>query len=276
MLTLQVNTLTYVLSNCFKFSGGELQIRLPDMNVKCGDTIYVNTILNSSDAIMEMMLVDDALYHEYGNEDVRIILVANYLPYARQDRVCYKGEACSSDVLRNILESTNFDYIHFADIHSPQTFSKRFVEYTQLSIFENNPFIMDDVDVVISPDKGATKKAKAIAEHFNVPVSQSSKIRNPDTGELTQITIDDTVDLTDKTLMIVDDICDGGGTFIWTAKELLKHKPKSIKLYVTHGIFSRGVECIIDGGIDHIYTTDSIYGANSGVMTKTKLSIIKL
>lgn len=77
----------------------------------------------------------------------------------------------------------------------------------------------------------------------------------------------DDVDLTDKTVMILDDICDGGRTFIEAVKHLREAGAKRVELYVTHGIFSKGVENLLDNGIDHIYTTNSLGEAKDRGLT---------
>jgi ribose-phosphate pyrophosphokinase len=63
--------------------------------------------------------------------------------------------------------------------------------------------------------------------------------------------------LKDKHVIIVDDICDGGRTFIELAKVLKSNKVKNITLFVTHGIFSKGVDALFENGIDNIITTDT-------------------
>jgi len=274
-MRIRVNNNVYKLDKNFDFSGGEVQIRLPEMFIQEGDTIYVNTVLDSPRAIMEMLLVDNALRHIIP-VNVKSILEVYYMPYARQDRVCYQGEACSAEVIFGLLNSTSFDYIRFADLHSPQEYmNNRFVELTQLGIFQYNPSILANIDVIVSPDKGAIEKSNSIAKYFQLDISQSEKVRDPENGDLKAITIDPTVSLKDKHLMIVDDICDGGGTFIWTAKELLKHKPMSVSLYVTHGIFSKGTDCLFSAGIFHIFTTNSFYETDPQIRDK-RITVIKL
>ncbi len=61
-------------------------------------------------------------------------------------------------------------------------------------------------------------------------------------------------DLSNQTCFIVDDICDGGGTFAGTAKMLMEEGAAKVVLIVTHGIFSKGSEIEF---VDEIYTTDS-------------------
>ena len=58
-------------------------------------------------------------------------------------------------------------------------------------------------------------------------------------------------------MLIVDDLCDAGGTFIGSAQVLRDAGARSVSLYVTHGVFSKGVENLLNNGIDAIYTTTS-------------------
>lgn len=66
-------------------------------------------------------------------------------------------------------------------------------------------------------------------------------------------------DMTNKKLLVIDDICDGGGTFVLLANELKKHNPTRFSLFVTHGIFSKGVEVLYDAGYSSVITTDSLF-----------------
>ena len=59
-------------------------------------------------------------------------------------------------------------------------------------------------------------------------------------------------------MLIVDDLCDAGGTFIGSAQVLRDAGARSVSLYVTHGLFSKGVGNLLEQGIDRIYTTSSL------------------
>ena len=61
-----------------------------------------------------------------------------------------------------------------------------------------------------------------------------------------------------KDVLIADDLCDAGGTFIGSAAVLRAAGARSVSLYVTHGLFSRGVAALLQQGIDHIWTTTSV------------------
>jgi ribose-phosphate pyrophosphokinase len=92
-------------------------------------------------------------------------------------------------------------------------------------------------------------------------IIQGNKKRDPETGGLSGFDYEG--DVKGKNLLIVDDIADGSGTFIGLAQKLLEGGAKEVRLYVTHGIFSKGVDFLLNNGISHIYTTDTYYRGES-------------
>ena len=117
--------------------------------------------------------------------------------------------------------------------------------------------------ILVAPDAGATPRVQKIAEDMNVNFIQAAKLRDPKTGRLSGF--DFTGDVEGKRLLIVDDICDGGGTFVGLTSELIEGGAKTIDLYVSHGIFSKGIGVLFEGGISHIYTTDTIAQSHEAI-----------
>jgi len=109
---------------------------------------------------------------------------------------------------------------------------------------------------VVAPDAGATKRCERFAKAVGAAgVIQCLKKRDTKTGQLSGFTC--TADVSGKKLLILDDICDGGGTFVGLASELFT--AKQLDLAVVHGIFTKGTGQL--GSIyNKIYTTDSYYG----------------
>lgn len=108
---------------------------------------------------------------------------------------------------------------------------------------------------IISPDAGATKKATEIARILGKDsVVVCEKVRNPMTMEIEKTVVHmDPSKPVPLSVLIVDDICDGGRTFIELAKILKQEKGVSVvDLYVTHGIFSYGKEKVLEH-VDNIY-----------------------
>ena len=123
--------------------------------------------------------------------------------------------------------------------------------------------------VLVCPDKGALTRCKELQTTLGIlNMVVCEKRRDPATGRITKtdVLVDD---LSGKTAIITDDICDGGYTFIKIAEQLRAKNVDKVVLYVTHGIFSKGIG-VFDRLIDSIYTTNSftnnqsIINANKG------------
>jgi len=116
--------------------------------------------------------------------------------------------------------------------------------------------LQDQNSVLVCPDKGAVGRCTDIKEQLNLnDMVLCEKRRDPSTGKIikTEVLIDD---LSGKCAVITDDICDGGFTFIKIAEQLRQKNVSKIVLFVTHGIFSKGLE-VFDDLIDEIITTNS-------------------
>lgn len=193
-----------------------------------------------------------------------------YLPYGRQDKGIGNDKTFNLSVLAHMINELKFDLVTTIDAHNPVAFYQWF----RNSI--NAPPTNAIYDVIkqfnptffVYPDKGALNRYKE--SFFNVTQPNThiyfEKVRDQLTGNITGLTMHtDTLFYKRDRLLIVDDICDGGATFIGVAKELRKVVPDvKIALYVTHGIFSRGRQHLLDNGIDEIYTTNSILSNTEG------------
>lgn len=201
--------------------------------------------------IIELLLVVDAIKRT-GAHLGRLIMP--YVPFGRQDRVANPGEAFSLKVFADLINNLGFVQVVITDPHSevtPALFNNCKVIH-QHEIFA--PMLANQKDfVLVSPDGGALKKIYKLAEKVNChSVIEFSKHRNVKTGEITGVQTP-WIDLNAKDCVIVDDICDGGRTFVEIAKVLQRMKAGKITLMVTHGFFTQGLQ-VFDGLIDEIYT----------------------
>jgi ribose-phosphate pyrophosphokinase len=253
-----------------RFPGGESMIRLeipPTLYEEC--IVNANVTLNFRDNgdLFDLMLLVDAIRREIYNP-LRLSLTMPYLPYARQDRVCNSGESLSVRVVADLINSLTFDSVLVFDAHSDASMialnNARNVPMhicahrlaTQLESKRDNI-------ILVSPDVGAMKKVQAFAKYHKFPqVICAEKQRDTLTGEIKGITIPDSfdglVDVPDDGVefLVLDDICDGGRTFVELAKALndtYKAPTDRLSLYVTHGIFSKGVSELYEY-YDDIYT----------------------
>jgi len=239
------------------FSGGERHVDLGIWTFQ-PKHVVIRARIDSSDDLMTLFLLSDALQRKR----IPKFLELPYMPYARQDRVCSPGQAHSLDVVGDFLNIFEYQKVAIWDPHSWLTLAKvhRAIEVPPALIMERDSYLVamikNPTSILVAPDKGAVQRVRGVSTYFGQPnVLECTKTRNPVTGELTDLHIPE-MDLEDKNLIIVDDICDGGYTFINLAKELRKKNPYSVQLYVTHGIFSKGLKPL-DEDIDIIYTSDS-------------------
>ena len=236
----------------FKFSGGEIQVKLDETKLFSsigGVRIYAH--LKSADDIMALLLVTDAIRQAHGT--VPISLDLPYIPYARQDRVCETGESLAIKVFANLINSQNYFEVFVMDPHSDVSVAlinncNVIQQYQGLKNINQNW----ENAVFVSPDAGATKKIQKAASYFGVKqVVRADKTRNTETGAIAG-TVVYSDHIGSKDFFIVDDICDGGRTFIELAKVLRPLTNGKIILYVTHGIFSKGLD-VFQGVIDEVY-----------------------
>ena len=152
----------------------------------------------------------------------------------------------------------NYDEVSADDLHShvPSGLINNLVErYQQVDTFGKSAINHRKYDYYISPDLGAIKKSQAASQRFGVPLLVATKKRDEKTG----YTVFDALmsfgqETKDKTCIILDDICDGGMTFINLAENLKKtYGFKQVDLFVSHGLFSRGRK------LDHV---DDVYCFN--------------
>lgn len=245
----------------FKFSGGEISVKLLTHKLQTVDAakpFYIIAHLSSSDKVMELVMLTDALRREYGH-NIRIVAEIPYLPYARQDRVCAPGEAFSLGVIAKIINSLNFEMVAVCDAHSDVSLALidrvehlPVHEIIKTKLFDND-FLHDDghPTVLVAPDAGAIKKVLKIAQVTGLPMVRADKIRDVETGQIKE-TVVYSDHIGDSSFLIVDDICDGGRTFIELEKVLRPLTNAEVNLYVTHGIFSKGLDVL--NCFDHIYT----------------------
>jgi len=254
----------------FKFSGGEIQVKLTktqrqNLLIHPIAEIIISAKVQSPDDIMKLLLTTDAIRRTIADPNKNIQLVLPYLPYARQDRVMTEGESLSLKVFCDVINTQNYSRVTVQDPHSdvgPALLKN-------CHIVNNHNFISRTISklglpklTVVSPDAGSNKKIKDLMQDLKkhdqndaLEMIKCDKTRDVATGKITGFEVYSN-DLKGSPCIIVDDICDGGGTFIGLAKELKAKGAGDLYLAVTHGIFSKGVEVLTDD-FKTIFTTDS-------------------
>lgn len=186
-----------------------------------------------------------------------------WLPWARQDRHMVNGDSFALKVFANQLNVLNFDKVFLLDPHSDAAAAaiNNSVVIAQESCLMKSEKLRQAIStgklMLVAPDAGAMKKIHNVAKASGArDYAILTKERDVATGNLTGFALV-SGDVAGKDVLIVDDLCDAGGTFIGSAQVLRDAGARSVSLYVTHGVFSKGVENLLHNGIDAIYTTTS-------------------
>jgi len=239
---------------------------LPD--VISEDVIAVHRVTNA-EKMMELFLATDIIRSKM-THNAKLKVYLPYMPYGRQDRRTSPNQPDSLAVFAKMLNCMQYNSVYTLDPHSKvqndkinNLFRVTHEHYIKRAIEDFKP------EVLVCPDEGAIKRVCTISELYDIPVSFAEKVREPTTGRITHYEMVPSIINGKDTIfsapvqglraLVIDDICDGGATFILLGKALKKAKCEFFGLYVTHGIFSKGFDSLVypNGDYDKIYTTTS-------------------
>jgi len=175
-------------------------------------------------------------------------LCIKYLPYARQDKEITNNTTFALRTFSKLLNSLNFKKVIIIDVHSD--IALYLIDNSITKLPSNFYKIVDKYKNICYPDKGASGRYDIKRENKII----GNKTRDQLTGYITNYTISG--DVKNKNILIVDDICDGGMTFILLVKKLIENGANRVDLYVSHGLFTKGTQCLYDAGITNIYMGD--------------------
>jgi len=257
-----------------QFKGGEMHVKLNNLiNYSQVEKVVITNRFRNADDIMKVLIAKDALQRK-GVKNFDLIMP--YIPYARQDRQCVDGESFTLKVFTDIINSANFDRVLVVDAHSDvapallnNCMNLSNEPYVQLAYYAIG---IPEV-ILVSPDSGANKKVNKLFDNLKLfeKIVKCDKRRNMATGELSFFEVF-TDDLQGKPCLIVDDICDGGRTFVGIAEELKKKNAGDIYLFITHGIFSYGTE-ELKKNFKKVYCTNSFRDIDDELILQFKINV---
>ena len=252
-----------------KFSDGEI-LPLFNESVRDEDVFFIQTT-NTSDNIMETLLVIDAAKRAGCKS---FTLIAPFQGYSRQDKTDHLRSSIGSKVLADILEKVGMSRVITIDLHASaiQGFyntpvihlngNKIFIDY----IKENK---IEDLTIV-APDQGAVKRASDFCKAF--PDSTFAMINKKRIKPNEIHSMELVGDVTDRNVVIVDDMADTLGTMKKAAELLMEKGAKSVRCIATHGVLSgKAYENLENSQITELLVSDTI--GSSGV-TSSKLKYI--
>jgi len=255
-----------------RFPDGQQNITLNEYQWDAGKLGSVAIIVSRFNSWLDLELIVAATsaLRNWGYQNIELDIP--YFLGGRSDRsFSHKGVHYIKDVVAPIINSQNYMKVHILDPHSyviegcinnfQETYTLPFIKWALIDI--NNKNGARTTTALVVPDAGAQKRVESVAREFDIRnIITASKVRELKTGNIvkTEVDLSDVPWSDTHDMVVIDDICDGGRTFIELAK-VIKQAGFAGKLHlvVTHGIFSKGVSALTDY-YDYVYTTDSIGG----------------
>ena len=238
------------------FPGGEVHVAVNESFANhIPQMIRITAHLRSPADQMALFMLTDAIRRACR---APIHLHMPYVPYARQDRVCNPGEALAAKVFCQMINAQGYESVTIFDPHSdvvPALLDRVIVKDAAdaIDLVLGRSKFADGV-TFIAPDAGAQKRVLKLAKRFGVDsVVCADKVRDTKTGEIRGIAING-VFPAGKPALVIDDICDGGATFIALSEQIVTNNTLDgpLYLYVSHGIFSKGVGRVAEH-YDHVF-----------------------
>ncbi|MBI1254348.1 MAG: ribose-phosphate diphosphokinase [Hyphomonas sp.] len=250
------------------FADQEIFVRI-DENVR-GEDVFViqSTSYPANDNLMQLLIMMDALRRASAR---RITAVIPYFGYARQDRKTDGRTPISAKLVANLISASGADRVLTVDLHAGQI--QGFFDIPTDNLF-GGPVMIDDIKerfgrdkiVMVSPDVGGVVRARALANKLNADLAIVDK-RRPEAGKSEVMNI--IGEVKGARCIMLDDICDSGGTLANAAAALKDQGAVSVSAYVTHGVLSgNAVQRIEKSVLDELVMTDTIQPSESALKSK--------
>ena len=238
-----------------KFSDGEIWVKYLE-NIRGLEVFIIQSTNPPAENIMELLIMIDAAKRASAKN---ITAVIPYFGYARQDRKDQPRVAITAKLLANLITVSGADRVITMDLHAAQIqgfFDIPFDHLYASSVFQGNfDHFMNDL-VIVSPDVGGIKIARAYAKLYNCALVVIDK-RRPRQNQAEVVNI--IGDVNENNVLIVDDLIDTAGTFVGAVNALKENGAKKIFGAVTHPLLSAdAVEKIENSEISKLFVTDTI------------------
>lgn len=251
------------------FSDQEIFVRINE-NVR-GEDVFViqSTSYPANDNLMQLLICMDALRRASAK---RITAVIPYFGYARQDRKTDGRTPISAKLVANLICSAGADRVLTVDLHAGQI--QGFFDVPTDNLFAL-PVIERDIKeqhngdslVVVSPDVGGVVRARQLAKRIGADLAIVDK-RRPEAGKSEVMNIIGDVD--GHRCIMVDDICDSGGTLCNAAAALKEKGAVAVSAYVTHGVLSNNAVGRVEKSVlDELVICDTIQPQDDALKSKS-------
>lgn len=242
--------------NIQKFSDGEIGVEFLE-SIR-GDYVFlVQSTFSPTDNLMELLLMIDAARRASA---YKVIAVMPYYGFSRQDRKDRPRVAIGSKLVANMLVAAGADRVITMDLHAPQIqgyfdipvdhldSSAIFIPYIEQLKLENLTFA--------APDVGSTNRVREIASYFNAEMVICDKHRKRANEIASMVVIGD---VAGREVILIDDICDTGGTLAKAAGLLMNKGARNVRALCTHPVLSgKAYENIENSVLEELVVCDTI------------------
>lgn len=232
--------------NIQRFSDGEIGVEFLE-SIRGRFVFLIQSTFAPTDNLMELLLMIDAAKRASA---YKVIAVIPYYGYARQDRKDKPRVAIGSKLVANMLVAAGADRVVTMDLHAPQIqgyfdipvdhldSSAIFIPYIESLNLKNLTFA--------APDVGSANRIREIASYFECEMVICDKHRKRANEIASMVVIGD---VTDRDIVLIDDICDTGGTLTKSAALMIKNGARSVRALCTHPVLSGNAYQNIDESV---------------------------
>lgn len=261
-----------------EFADGEIFVKIEE-SIRGSDIFVIQSTCNPSNQnLMELLIMIDAIRRASAE---RITAVIPYFGYARQDRKAEPRVPITAKLVANLITTAGANRILTMDLHADQIQGFFDIPVDHLYAF---PVFIDYLKeyyenlsdfVVVSPDTGGVKRARALASFLDLNIAIIDKRR---TGYNIAEVMNLVGEVKGKNTVIIDDIIDTGGTISKAARKLKEEGAKKVIVMATHAVLSKNAkENLSEEAIDEIVVTDTIPIPEEKMLPKIRvLSVYKL
>lgn len=239
-----------------RFSDGEIGVKFEE-SIRGQFVFLVQSTFAPTDNLMELLLMIDAAKRASA---YKVTAVIPYYGYARQDRKDRPRVAIGSKLVANMLVAAGADRVITMDLHAPQIqgyfdipvdhldSSAIFLPYIENLDLENLTFA--------APDVGSANRIREVASYFECEMVICDKHRKRANEIASMVLIGD---VTDRDVILIDDICDTGGTLAKSAGLIKEKGARSVRALCTHPVLSgKAYENIENSVLEELVVCDTI------------------
>jgi len=242
--------------NIQRFSDGEIGVEFLE-SIRGKFVFLIQSTFAPTDNMMELLLMIDAAKRASA---YKVIAVIPYYGFARQDRKDKPRVAIGSKLVANMLTAAGADRVITMDLHAAQIqgyfdipvdhldSSAIFIPYIENLQLDNLTFA--------APDVGSANRIREVATFFEADMVICDKHRKRANEIASMVVIGD---VQDRDIVLIDDICDTGGTLAKSAGLMMDKGARSVRALCTHPVLSgKAYENIQNSVLSELVVTDTI------------------